>query len=101
MRTGAAARCRAVSGAARVDSLWAPALRRCFGAALAARVAASLEGPAATGAETEMANAVIFSVLGERSLADMCSGGDFDGDEVGISMSRWLTVAGGGHRDHV
>ena len=38
---------------------------------------------------------------GERSLADMCSGGDFDGDEVGISMSRWLTVAGGGHRDHV
>ena len=53
------------------------------------------------GAETEMANAVIFSVLGERSLADMCSGGDFDGDEVGISMSRWLTVAGGGHRDHV
>ena len=46
--------CRAVSGAARVDSLWAPALRRCFGAALAARVAASLEGPAETGAETEM-----------------------------------------------
>ncbi len=36
--------CRTVSAAARTDSLWAPALRRCFGAALAARVAASLEG---------------------------------------------------------
>ena len=43
----AAVPCRAVSGAARADILWGPAVRCCFGAALAARVAASLDGEAA------------------------------------------------------
>jgi hypothetical protein len=41
--------CRAVSCAARADILWGAAVRRCFGAALAARVAASLEGEPAEG----------------------------------------------------
>lgn len=29
----------------------------------------------------ELQNGIIFSVRGERALADMCSGGDYDGDE--------------------
>ena len=45
----AAVPCRAVCGAARADILWGPAVRCCFGASLAARVAASLEGEPAEG----------------------------------------------------
>ena len=44
----------------------------------------------------EMQNGLIFSTRGDRALADMCSGGDYDGDEFLIfKSSHKIDVADG------
>lgn len=36
----------------------------------------------------ELTDVIVFSVQGERSLASLLSGGDYDGDKVRIYYSR-------------